>query len=115
MTTAAPDQLLGKLQGLSQLVGALPQAVTLNDGSSVNPRGIMRKQLMDAGLTPEEPTVKVLVNQEDPVKAGLVDDHGLGIKRGREAVTLDKEVGDSTRNSVDAGSSVRDCGHLYMP
>ena len=43
-------------------------------GALILPADLVDKLRTLAGLTPEEPTVKVLVNQEDPVKAGLVDD-----------------------------------------
>jgi len=38
------------------------------------PADLVDKLQTLAGLTPESPTVKVIVNEEDPVKAGLVDD-----------------------------------------
>jgi ABC-2 type transport system permease protein len=43
-------------------------------GALILPADLIDKLQTLAGLTPEEPTVRVLVNQEDPVKAGLVDD-----------------------------------------
>ncbi len=43
-------------------------------GALILPADLVDKLRTLAGLTPEEPTVRVLVNQEDPVKAGLVDD-----------------------------------------
>jgi ABC-2 type transport system permease protein len=38
------------------------------------PPDLVEKLQTLAGLDPESPTVKVIVNEEDPVKAGLVDD-----------------------------------------
>ncbi|KAA0273444.1 MAG: hypothetical protein EDQ89_04870 [Acidobacteria bacterium] len=38
------------------------------------PPDLVEKLQTLAGLAPESPTVKVIVNEEDPVKAGLVDD-----------------------------------------
>jgi ABC-2 type transport system permease protein len=43
-------------------------------GALILPADLVDKLQSLAGLTPESPTVKVLVNEEDPVKAGLVDD-----------------------------------------
>ena len=43
-------------------------------GALILPADLVDKLQTLAGLTPESPTVKVLVNEEDPVKAGLVDD-----------------------------------------
>jgi ABC-2 type transport system permease protein len=43
-------------------------------GALILPADLVDKLPTLAGLTPESPTVKVLVNEEDPVKAGLVDD-----------------------------------------
>jgi ABC-type multidrug transport system permease subunit len=43
-------------------------------GALILPADLVDKLQTLAGLSPESPTVKVLVNEEDPVKAGLVDD-----------------------------------------
>ena len=43
-------------------------------GALILPADLIDKLQSLAGLNPESPTVKVLVNEEDPVKAGLVDD-----------------------------------------
>jgi ABC-type multidrug transport system permease subunit len=43
-------------------------------GALILPSDLVDKLQTLGGLTPEDPTVKVLVNQEDPIKAGLVDD-----------------------------------------
>ena len=43
-------------------------------GALILPADLVDKLQSLAGLTPESPTMKVLVNEEDPVKAGLVDD-----------------------------------------
>ena len=43
-------------------------------GALILPADLVDKLQSLAGLTPESPTVEVLVNEEDPVKAGLVDD-----------------------------------------
>jgi ABC-2 type transport system permease protein len=43
-------------------------------GALILPADLVDKLQTLAGLTPESPTIKVLVNEEDPIKAGLVDD-----------------------------------------
>jgi ABC-2 type transport system permease protein len=43
-------------------------------GALILPADLVDKLQTLAGLNPESPTVKVLVNEEDPIKAGLVDD-----------------------------------------
>ena len=43
-------------------------------GALILPADLVDKLQSLAGLTPESPTVQVHVNEEDPVKAGLVDD-----------------------------------------
>jgi hypothetical protein len=43
-------------------------------GALILPPDLLRKLESLAGLAPEQPTVEVLVNEEDPVKAQLVDD-----------------------------------------
>jgi ABC-type multidrug transport system permease subunit len=43
-------------------------------GALILPEDLISKLQSLSGLTPEQPTVKVLVNEEDPVKAQLVDD-----------------------------------------
>jgi ABC-2 type transport system permease protein len=43
-------------------------------GALILPADLVDRLQTLAGLNPESPTVKVLVNEEDPVKAGLVDD-----------------------------------------
>ncbi len=43
-------------------------------GALILPADLIDKLQSLGGLTPEKPTVKVLVNQEDPVKGSLVDD-----------------------------------------
>ena len=43
-------------------------------GALILPPDLIDKLQSLGGLTPQEPTVKVLVNEEDPVKGGLVDD-----------------------------------------
>ena len=43
-------------------------------GALILPADLVDKLQTLAGLNPERPTVKVLVNEEDPIKAGLVDD-----------------------------------------
>ena len=43
-------------------------------GALILPADLIDRLQTLAGLNPESPTVKVLVNEEDPVKAGLVDD-----------------------------------------
>ena len=43
-------------------------------GALILPADLIDRPQSLAGLNPESPTVKVLVNEEDPVKAGLVDD-----------------------------------------
>lgn len=43
-------------------------------GALILPADLIDKLRSLGGLTPEEPTVRVLVNQEDPVKGSLVDD-----------------------------------------
>jgi ABC-2 type transport system permease protein len=43
-------------------------------GALILPPDLIQDLQSLTGLEPEQPTVKVLVNEEDPVKAGLVDD-----------------------------------------
>ncbi len=43
-------------------------------GALILPADLIDRLQTLGGLNPESPTVKVLVNEEDPVKAGLVDD-----------------------------------------
>jgi ABC-2 type transport system permease protein len=43
-------------------------------GALILPADLIEKLQSLGGLTPEEPTVRVLVNEEDPVKGDLVDD-----------------------------------------
>jgi ABC-2 type transport system permease protein len=43
-------------------------------GALILPSDLVDKLQTLAGLSPESPTIKVLVNEEDPIKAGLVDD-----------------------------------------
>ena len=43
-------------------------------GALILPRDLVSKLQSLSGLTPERPTVQVIVNQEDPVKERLVDD-----------------------------------------
>jgi len=43
-------------------------------GALILPADLVDKLQTLAGLSPQSPTVKVIVNEEDPVKAGLVDD-----------------------------------------
>ena len=43
-------------------------------GALILPSDLVDRLQTLAGLNPESPTIKVLVNEEDPVKAGLVDD-----------------------------------------
>ena len=43
-------------------------------GALILPADLIDRLQSLAGLNPESPTVKVLVNEEDPIKAGLVDD-----------------------------------------
>ena len=43
-------------------------------GALILPADLVDKLQTLAGLSPESPTIKVLVNEEDPIKAGLVDD-----------------------------------------
>ncbi|MCB0877131.1 MAG: ABC transporter permease [Solirubrobacterales bacterium] len=43
-------------------------------GALILPADLIDKLQTLAGLDPESPTVKILVNEEDPIKAGLVDD-----------------------------------------
>lgn len=43
-------------------------------GALILPADLIEKLQSLGGLTPEEPTVRVLVNEEDPVKGSLVDD-----------------------------------------
>ena len=43
-------------------------------GALVLPADLIEKLQSLAGLTPEQPTVEVLVNEEDPVKGQLVDE-----------------------------------------
>ena len=43
-------------------------------GALILPADLVDRLQTLAGLNPESPTVKVLVNEEDPIKAGLVDD-----------------------------------------
>jgi len=43
-------------------------------GALIIPADLVDRLQSLAGLAPESPTVKVLVNEEDPVKAGLVED-----------------------------------------
>lgn len=43
-------------------------------GALIIPADLVDRLQSLAGLNPESPTVKVLVNEEDPVKAGLVED-----------------------------------------
>ena len=43
-------------------------------GALILPADLVDRLQTLAGLNPESPTIKVLVNEEDPVKAGIVDD-----------------------------------------
>ena len=43
-------------------------------GALILPSDLVDRLQTLAGLNPESPTIKVLVNEEDPVKAGLVED-----------------------------------------
>jgi ABC-2 type transport system permease protein len=69
-------------------------------GALVLPADLVEKLQSLGGLDPEEPTVRILVNEEDPVKGQLVDDR-INTLLGQANLRISQQVSDVSSTYLD--------------